>query len=87
LVSKSGSFFAMSSFDRITSDPAVGDGQPCIRGMRLTVRRVLEALATYPDREELRVEYPELEDEDVRQALEFAVANLDERVVELRPSE
>lgn len=76
----------MNSFDRITSDPAIVNGQPCIRGMRLTVRRVLEALATYPDREELRVEYPELEDEDIRQALEFAAANLDDRIVELHPS-
>jgi uncharacterized protein (DUF433 family) len=76
----------MSTFDRITSDPAVLNGQPCIRGLRLTVRRVLEALATYPDRNELRTEYPELEDEDIRQALEYAAANLDDRVVELRPT-
>jgi len=74
----------MTTFDRITSDPALLNGQPCIRGMRLTVRRVLEALATYPDRNELRSEYPELEDEDIRQALEYAAANLDDRVVELR---
>lgn len=74
----------MPTFDRITSDPAILNGQPCVRGMRLTVRRVLEALATYPDREELRSEYPELEDEDIRQALEYAAANLDDRVVELR---
>jgi len=73
----------MTTLDRITSDPANLNGQPCIRGMRLTVRRVLEALATYPDREELRAEYPELEDEDIRQALEYAAANLDDRVVEL----
>ena len=75
----------MAEFDRITSDPAKLNGQPCIRGMRLTVRRVLEALATYPDREELRAQYPELEDEDIRQALEYAAANLDDKVVELRP--
>ncbi len=75
----------MPEFDRITSDPSKMNGQPCIRGMRLTVRRVLEALATYPDREELRAEYPELEDEDIRQALEYAAASLDDRVVELRP--
>lgn len=74
----------MSNFDRITSDPTILSGQPCIRGMRLTVRRVLEALATYPDREVLRAEYPELEDEDIRQALEYAAANLDDRVVDLR---
>jgi uncharacterized protein (DUF433 family) len=54
--------------------------------MRLTVRRVLEALATYPDREELRAEYPELEEEDIRQALEYAAANLDDRVVEFHPA-
>jgi len=76
----------MATFDRITSDPTIMNGQPCIRGLRLTVRRVLEALATYPDRDELRVEYPELEDEDIRQALEYAAANLDDRVVELRPT-
>ena len=74
----------MTEFDRITSDPAKMNGQPCIRGMRLTVRRVLEALATYPDREELRAQYPELEDEDLRQALEYAAANLDDKVVALR---
>jgi uncharacterized protein (DUF433 family) len=76
----------MVLFDRITSDPAVMNGQPCIRGMRLTVRRVLEALATYADRDELRSEYPELDEDDIRQALEFAAANLDDEVVELRPS-
>lgn len=74
----------MTTFDRITFDPAILNGQPCIRGLRLTVRRVLEALATYPDRKELRTEYPELEDEDIRQALEYAAANLDDRVVEFR---
>lgn len=73
----------MREFDRITSDPAIMNGQPCIRGMRLTVRRVLEALAMYADREELRAEYPELEDEDVRQALAYAAANLDDEVLEL----
>jgi uncharacterized protein (DUF433 family) len=73
----------MTTFDRITSDPAILNGQPCIRGMRLTVRRVLEALATYPNQDELRAEYPELEDDDIRQALEYAAANLDDRIVEL----
>lgn len=69
------------TFDRITIDPAKMNGQPCIRGMRLTVRRVLEALATYPDRGELRGEYPDLEDEDIRQTLEFAAGNMDDRIV------
>lgn len=74
----------MTNFDRITSDPAILSGQPCIRGMRLSVKRVLEALATCSTREELRSEYPELEDEDIQQSLEYAAANLDDQVVELQ---
>lgn len=73
----------MTTFERITCDPTVLNGQPCIRGMRLTVRRVLEALATYPNREQFHAEYPEIEEEDIRQALEYAAANLDDKVVEL----
>ena len=68
-------------FDRITRDPGRLDGQPCIRDLRLTVRRVLEAMALYPDREDLRREYPELEDEDLRQALEYAAACLDDKTL------
>ncbi len=74
----------MSKFDRITSDPAIQNGQPCIRGMRLTVRRVLQALSVCRDRAELREEYPELENEDIDQALAFAAASLDDEVVDLR---
>jgi len=47
------------------------NGEPCIRNLRITVRRVLEALAIYPDRAELKREYPEVEEEDIRQALGF----------------
>ena len=71
------------NFDRITFDPARMNGQPCVRNMRLTVRRVVELAAFYPNREELREEYPELEDEDIQQVLLFAAAYLDDRVVEL----
>jgi uncharacterized protein (DUF433 family) len=73
----------MRQFDRITSHPARMNGQPCIRDMRLTVKRVLEALAMYPDREELRREYPELEDEDIKQALEYAAAMIDDEIIDL----
>jgi uncharacterized protein (DUF433 family) len=72
-----------NKFDRITLDPAVMNGQPCIRGMRLTVRRVVEAVALYPNRQELKAEYPELEDDDIRQALEFAAHNLDDEIISL----
>ena len=70
-------------FDRITIDPEQMNGQPCIRGMRFTVRRVVEAVALYPDRAELKQEYPELEDDDIRQALEFAASNLDDQIIAL----
>ena len=71
----------MAKFDRITSIPAIVNGQPTIRGMRLTVRRVIEALAIYPNWDDLRREYPELEPEDIRQALEFAAQSLDDSVL------
>ena len=71
----------MAKFDRITCNPAIVNGQPVIRGMRLTVRRVIETLALYPNWDDLRAEYPELEPEDIRQALEFAAQNLDESVL------
>ncbi len=59
-------------FDRITIDPARMNGQPCIRGSRLTVARVVGIVALYPDRAELFAEYPELEEEDIRQTLGYA---------------
>jgi len=72
----------MQHFDRITWNPNQMNGQPCIRGMRLTVRRVVEAIAFYPDRNDLLRNYPELETEDIRQALAFAAACLEDRATE-----
>jgi uncharacterized protein (DUF433 family) len=69
---------AMRPFDRITWNPNQMNGQPCIRGMRLTVRRVVEAVALYPNRDDLFRNYPELEPEDLRQALASAAANLED---------
>jgi len=59
-------------FERITTDPEVLGGKPCIRGLRLSVQRVLEILAQSPSWDDLREDYPELEREDIRQALAFA---------------
>ena len=73
----------MTKLDRITVDPKKMNGQPCIRGMRITVRRGLLAIATYGTGAELRNAYPDLDDEDIHQALEYAAANLDDRVEEL----
>lgn len=55
-------------------------GQPCIRGLRITVKRVLEILASYTDRAELFTDYPDLEEADLQQALSFAAAHLDDRI-------
>jgi len=68
----------MERFDRITVEPGKCGGKPCIRGMRITVRRVLELLATYPDRNAVIAEYPFLESEDLQQALRFAAATVDD---------
>ena len=71
------------TLDRITINPAIMNGQPCIQGTRITVRRVLEAAALYPDRNEMKAEYPELEDKDIVQALQFAARNLDDQILPL----
>jgi uncharacterized protein (DUF433 family) len=70
-----------TKFDRITTNPEIMNGQPCVRGLRLTVRRVVEAVALYPDWENLQAEYPELEKEDIRQSLAFAARNLDTQII------
>ena len=71
------------NLDRITSNPSRMNGQPCIRDLRLTVRRVIELVALYPDRAELFREFPELSDEDIRQALTYTAASLDDQIVEI----
>lgn len=70
-------------FERISTDPELMGGKPCIRGMRLSVQRVLEILAQNPSWEELRLDYPELEEEDIRQALAFAASLLTDRIIPL----
>lgn len=70
------------TLDRITINGSRMNGQPCIRNLRLTVRRVVELVALYPERSELFHEYPELEEEDIRQALMYAAANWDDRVLD-----
>lgn len=60
--------------DRIYSDPSILDGQPHIRGTRLTVRRIIEALVKHRSCDALLAEHPDLDPEDVRAAAEFAAA-------------
>jgi uncharacterized protein (DUF433 family) len=69
--------------ERISIDPGTMNGQPHIRGTRLTVRRVVEIVADYASREEIHLDYPNLEDEDIRQALLYAAAAVEDRTEEL----
>ncbi len=62
------------------------NGQPCVRDMRITVRRVLELVASCPDRAQILRDYPELEEEDIVEALAYAAATLDDSIIDLRPT-
>ena len=73
-------------FRRITINPGVLNGQPNIRGTRLTVRRVVEAVALYPDRAELKAEYPGLTDADIEEALRFAAMSVADENATLSPA-
>ena len=76
----------MQALDRITVDSALMNGQPCLRGMRLTVRRVLEIVALYPDAAERKKDYPDLEDGDVAQAIRYAALYLPDQTLPLNGS-
>lgn len=65
--------------DRITLNPAVMGGKPCIRGMRVTVGMILGLLANRVSREQILAEYPYLEDADIDAALEYAAWRVEER--------
>lgn len=59
-------------FDRITVDPAVLGGKPCIRGMRISVGMVVQMVAAGKTTAEIIDEYPYLEVDDIRQALAYS---------------
>lgn len=71
--------------NRITSDPAVMVGKPTVRGFRITVEHILKALASGISTAELLEDYPELEPDDIKAALLFAVESVNnEQVFELK---
>lgn len=77
--------FTKQKLDRITVDPEICLGQPTIRGMRITVSVILKQIASGMPKEEILKAYPELEEEDIIQALKFA-AWLSSEKVKLIPS-
>ena len=73
----------MNQLQRITLDPAVMGGKPCIRGMRVTVGTVVGLLAAGRTEEEILKAYPYLEKEDLREALAYAAWRAEELEVPL----
>lgn len=73
----------MARLERITSDPAVCHGQPTIRGLRYTVEGVLELLSAGMTVDDVLVDYPDLERDDILAALEFGARVAGGRVVPL----
>jgi uncharacterized protein (DUF433 family) len=71
----------MSAIDRITIDPAVCGGRPCIRGLRVRVKDVLDLLAAGATHDEILVDYPYLEPDDITAVLEFAARQSDHPVL------
>ena len=62
----------VQQFDRITMDPEVMGGKPCIRGMRVTVGMLVEAMAAGRTIDQLLADYPYVEEPDIREAMAFA---------------
>jgi uncharacterized protein (DUF433 family) len=73
----------MNQLQRITLDPAVMGGKPCIRGMRVTVGTVVGLLATGHTEEDILKAYPYLQKEDLREALAYAAWRAEEIEVPL----
>jgi uncharacterized protein (DUF433 family) len=71
----------MSELHRITVDPDQCAGRPCIRGMRIRVRDILDLLAAGASREEILADYPYLEPDDITAALEFAALQSDHPIL------
>ena len=72
----------MSHLDRITINPLQCGGRPCIRGMRIRVKDVLDLLAAGVSETEILADYPYLERDDIRAALEYAPVQADDPVLQ-----
>ena len=76
----------MKMLTRITFDPAVMSGKPCIRGLRVTVGTIVGLVASKHSRPEILELYPYLEDEDITEALSFAAWRAEEIEAPLQPA-
>lgn len=71
----------MSLIDRITFNPKQMGGRPCIRGMRIRVRDVLDMLAGGATPDQILADFPDLEMDDIRASLAYAATQLDHAVI------
>lgn len=71
----------MTDFPRITSDPAILGGKPCIKGTRLSVEFILELIASGATRDDVVRAYPQLAADDVEQAVRYAAQFLRNEVI------
>jgi uncharacterized protein (DUF433 family) len=77
----------MADFARVTQNPAVMGGKPCIRGLRVTVGMIVGQIGAGRSVEELLTDYPYLEREDILEALRYAAWRAQEREVDLTAAE
>lgn len=73
----------MSYLERITVNPLQCGGRPCIRGMRIRVKDVLDLLASGASKEEILQDYPYLEAEDITAVLEYAAKQFDHPILKV----
>ncbi len=71
----------MKNANRITFNPKQCGGRPCVRGMRIRVKDVLDLLAARVPEAEILADYPDLEPEDVQACIEYAAEQLDHPVL------
>ena len=71
----------MKYADRITFNPKQCGGRPCIRGMRIRVKDVLDLLAARVPEAEILADFPDLQAEDIQACIEYAAAQLDHPVL------
>lgn len=73
----------MTDFARITQNPAVMGGKPCIRGLRVTVGMIVGQIGAGRTAEQILTDYPYLERDDISEALRYAAWRAEEREIEL----
>ncbi|HLN39876.1 MAG TPA: DUF433 domain-containing protein [Xanthobacteraceae bacterium] len=77
----------MNDFTRITQNPAVMGGKPCIRGLRVTVGMIVGQIGAGQSIDQLLADYPYLQREDVLEALRYAAWRAQEREIDLAAAE